>query len=72
MADVTPSNWQPIGTAPKNGDCILVFDFHYDGAGMCVVYWDQERGWVSTEDSLTSHAVPTHWMPLPEPPDNVP
>lgn len=59
--------WQPIETAPKDGQVILICA----GNAVASVYWDDEFTWVSTEDNLMAHIVhddPTHWMPLPEPP----
>ena len=84
MADAAPeqkgkkmSKWQPIETAPKDGTRILLY------RGRDVVcgkfcddrfaqrpkgYWehDQERIW-GTRDARAN--APSHWMPLPEPPD---
>jgi len=55
-------NWQPIGTAPLNGEEILV----WDQLGFAdVAFWDPlSLRWSSGDLQLT----PTHWMPLPEPP----
>lgn len=52
---------------PDDGVHVLI----YDGSNYCVAYHTDYYGvW---EDSLTNHDIqqqPTHWMPLPEPPDN--
>ena len=71
------SKWQPIDTAPKNGDEILVAGLYADGsAEMAVVEW-----WVGTwavtaklpwgsepAQLLPLSFIPTHWRPLPSPP----
>lgn len=56
-------NWQPIETAPKDGEQFLCHDHmgfivvaHYS-MGDLIVSWDGEE-----------FTGPTHWMPLPEPP----
>ena len=75
------SDWQPIETAPKTGEHILVADFSRKGFGFCggkeqswqdvVHYWSNpgEEGFYMSngpEDPPVTWA--THWMPLPEPP----
>ena len=65
------SEWQDIETAPKDGTMVLgarqclnktwdmtcVFYFAEDGEG---AWWDNNADYICT---------PTHWMPLPEPPN---
>jgi len=58
--------WQPIETAPKDGEDILATD----GTAMLVTYWyGASTGWLYR---YTDHGVdgwsPTHWMPLPASP----
>jgi hypothetical protein len=67
------AEWQPIETAPKDGTRLLLFGtervFLTDRA--FVGRWDAERAggsWVGPE----WRCIPTHWMPLPEPPSAVP
>lgn len=58
------SGWQPIETAPK-ATSVWLFDpevgqhsgFFYDGM------------WVTVVDEDLWTVNPTHWMPLPEPPE---
>jgi hypothetical protein len=58
------SEWQPIETAPKDRTILLWVP--YDAWQVCA--WDElHKEWVST-GGLSFDAVPTHWMPLPEPP----
>ena len=67
------SEWQPIETAPKNGESVLL----YYGQEYCIMEggcFKRERGyrknvyyqWVAAIDM--GELGPTHWMPLPKPP----
>jgi hypothetical protein len=56
------SNWQPIETAPKDGK-ILAYDPDF---GLQVMVFS-DGFWWDTIDSILK-TIPTHWMPLPEPP----
>ena len=66
--------WQPIETAPRDGTYILlgytqqgdemptglfvgVGSLHENGKLWVINSWDNEKAW------------PTHWMPLPDPPE---
>ncbi len=73
--------WQPIETAPKDGDPILIYkpDERMVGEYTMSAYWDDDQeGWVPVggihrlgyRSSATNsyQGYPTHWMPLPEPP----
>jgi hypothetical protein len=70
--------WEPIETAPKNGNTI---DVWAGGGRVTDVYWRSSwrgEGWhCMAEDDYGNnrwtlveqeHGTPTHWMPLPEPP----
>ena len=61
--------WQPIETAPTDGSAVLLYPYMDDWANMYVVYGyaTLDGEWFSTVDGLTFE--PTHWMPLPEPPE---
>jgi hypothetical protein len=53
--------WQPIGTAPKNGQTVWAWD---DERGSNPAMWIADAEiWVITYDDAEIH--PTHWMPLP-------
>lgn len=71
------SEWQPIETAPKDGEKILLGYFPepaYDGAIVgesCeVAFWHgTHKKWCSrTLLNAEGYFSPTHWMPLPRPP----
>ena len=59
----TTPEWQPIATAPKDGTTLLIY---CERRGEHVGKWLRHKEcWIVTGgDSI----VPTHWMPLPEPP----
>lgn len=61
--------WQPIETAPKDGDDILVSG---PWLGMHVVGYDDSGDpdfcWATLDGPNYSAQAFTHWMPLPEPP----
>ena len=65
------SEWQPIETAPKESnilgwnknDGVLVYRaFHYGSN-------NKFAGWFAVYDHEGDAEQPTHWMPLPPPPD---
>ena len=68
------AGWQPIETAPTDGSPVLVYaqDPHEPPPGvtgklpsfMTVASHHPDAGWCVCE-----LRVVTHWMPLPEPPD---
>lgn len=64
--------WMPIETAPKDGSRIITYDgsevrenrwFNFDVTG-CFPGSDAYCRWHPQES-------PTHWMPLPEPPQSL-
>ena len=62
--------WQPIETAPRNGDAILIAT----DTMQWVAYWDEESHpfcW-HVEDAgkgfNLNADLPTHWRPLPQGP----
>ncbi len=65
------SEWQPIDTAPLEGDAILVTRYvRSTNTGSIWVYhvawWHRDGGWYTLGGGPLT--TPTHWMPLPEPP----
>lgn len=73
--------WQTIDTAPKDGTAIIVFvpKQYYGGGGrVCLARWNDDKYarkprpfWSRSLSDKTGDRAspPTHWMPLPEPPD---
>lgn len=76
-------SWQPIGTAPRDGTHVLVCSVgKYESGEMSVARWDGVH-WQGLVDGFEAvrymsdfgteyleHECPTHWMPLPAPPEN--
>jgi len=63
-----PEGWQPIATAPKDGDLLLLYS---ERDGVRAGYWDDNAMlWVSEASQYFTacRTSPTHWMPLPSPP----
>ena len=56
--------WQPIETAPVNHLSMLV----YGEYGMLVAFRDMDWEWWPIPAHAQLGYVPSHWMPLPEPP----
>lgn len=73
------NGWMPIESAPKDGTHVLIaggtFDAHWDEGlefkGVCIAYWHGDH-WHGNEanahDEWKRHH-PTHWQPLPAPPE---
>ena len=62
--------WQPIETAPKDGSTFLVCV----GNWMTVAHWHRQQQCLATNGRpiyarYPADELPTHWMPLPEPPN---
>lgn len=58
------SDWQPIETAPKDGTVIDLWS--RDFGRLTDEWWDiEDQCW-----ALSGIARPTHWMPIPEPPND--
>lgn len=64
------SKWQPIETAPRDGSYVLI---HNALGNTHVAHWSRRflgdhdiEGWCCERKKV---ARPTHWMPLPGPPE---
>lgn len=77
-APPAPSPWRPISEAPRDGTLIIVgrnmgnFGFvrgtaYYENSGNGIEGWIA-RGFSEPPGEL-GLAHPTHWMPLPQPPE---
>ena len=67
--------WEPIETAPKDSTSILATGWDDNEPGtmrhyVVVLYDESAGGFISEEDNLTTYTFLTHWMPLPEPPND--
>ena len=69
------SEWQDISTAPKDGTHILCYSKENRDAPIYVVKWDEhsffhnEIGWKEASGENYFLWAPTHWMKLPEYPE---
>lgn len=79
------SEWQPIETAPKDGEPVLLYkpNERMVGSYVTVGWWSPDDGegggvWHDKTGCLgyfsriaeAKQGYPTHWMPLPQPPVN--
>jgi hypothetical protein len=63
--------WQPIETAPKDGTVVLLYwptmgIYVYPLAGF---HMGDEYGWELSANREYGEVMPTHWMPMPAPPE---
>lgn len=66
-----PREWQPIETAPK--DCgILIWNGDFRTIGLWNTVLGQFVDCCETSGSVDFLDDPTHWMPLPPPPERAP
>jgi hypothetical protein len=71
---IAMQGWQPIATAPRDGRAILVYIpgsvGHAVRQDVIAVYWSGWSGgrWETAWSGAKLMARPTHWMPLPDPP----
>src|SRR6266550_5689571 len=62
------TDWQPIETAPRDGTMILIGRWDRGLATIYSDHWAEDPGcWCDSSGSF----LPTHWMPLPHPPECV-
>lgn len=62
------SEWQPIETAPKDGEYVLLYDRHNDPDRFVGFY--TEVSWVLHGVDDIWIVTPDAWMPLPDPPES--
>ena len=69
------TEWRPIETAPRDGSGMMILG--KSGVVLSPCQWEtgeiSEDGfwlwWQAEPEWLTEVKDPTHWMPLPEPPE---
>lgn len=62
--------WEPIDTAPKDGQCLVWVETE-DGGDVMRLTRDERGVWIYDHEPIYCAAFymnPTHWMPLPAPP----
>lgn len=65
-------DWQPIETAPKDGTEVILYVADFDS--VTTGWYSSRTGLWPRHDEFTEDGdacnigLPTHWMPLPEPP----
>jgi len=69
IAPAVPPGWQAIETAPRTGRESL---FYTEELGLVVMYWDGFEGQWATGFDECDVPTPTHWQPLPQPPQGDP
>ena len=69
------ASWQPIETAPKDGNPILCCNAATGEIRVAVrkLFFDLSRSyeWFRDDEVVPGHTwslTPTHWMPMPKPP----
>jgi hypothetical protein len=65
--------WRPIETAPKDGTCVIVYRPNGGSTAYGGRVGADTFGTVESYPNSWAHstmdAPPTHWMPLPDPPE---
>lgn len=64
-------NWQPIETAPKDGQYVFLWWPYWCDQYPAIAWWNHDE-WRCPEALTRSGDGPTHWMPLPPPPTQEP
>lgn len=59
------TEWQSIETAPEDGTIVIIYE---EGKAVSAFYDSSTKQWVETMDYYEV-PDPTHWMPLPKPPE---
>ena len=65
--DLCLNKWQPIETAPKDGTEVLGYLFE-DYSPVPIYYAEGGLSWFC--EVTHRYVTPTHWMPLPQPPES--
>lgn len=66
--DHEATGWVRVAdNGPPAGRMVLLFYGGYGGGEMTTGFWEEEE-WFADSDSFEDFS-PSHWMPLPEPPE---
>lgn len=70
---VIEQDWQPIETAPRDGTAVLCWPFNYSSLfegkaepEIVIGFFSEDDWWC--ESTVAKTFDPTHWCPLPTPP----
>ena len=73
------TDWQPIDTAPRDGTQVLLYvpqDTDDEMPSFIAQGWYEsgifDRRWYEAAGECVCDPQPTHWMPLPAPPEQQP
>ena len=78
LASMIAPQWQPIETAPKDGTPVIVYPPLWRDVTISMACFDMDRGAVysrpfwrhlDADSAMSRDNQPTHWMPMPEPPE---
>lgn len=61
------SEWQSMKTAPRDGTRVLVYGGMKEGGAYVDICQFYHGRW--TIEWMDGHEEPTHWQPLPSPPE---
>ena len=71
---VIEQDWQPIETAPTDGTAVLCWPFNYSSLfegkaepEIVIGFFSEDDWWC--ESTVAKTFDPTHWRPLPTPPE---
>ena len=63
-------HWQPNETAPRDGNAFLAWPYRSTSGENDVVIAFFMNGDFYAEDVFAERFLPSHWMPLPQAPEN--
>ena len=65
--------WRSMDSAPRDWTDVLVFSPKHEGfncGGVFSAFYDDENNqWLTHGPSMNMEISPTHWLPLPQPPE---
>jgi hypothetical protein len=63
------NQWRDIDTAPKDGRQVLLWWPYWSHTRPLVGHWQVNGGWQAVDALEGDSEPPTHWQPLPAPPE---